>query len=71
MPQVPRLLMPRAEAAQTLAEENEYHLMWREWENDVLLQNTSPHLAEEDTNMGDEAFVWVREDPEFFLIVTR
>lgn len=62
MSQTPRLFQPRAEAAQTLADENEYHL---------LIQQLSPHLAEEDTNMGDEAFVWLREDPEFLSLIVR
>lgn len=60
--QIARLFQPHKEAAQTLAEENKYHL---------LLQQTSPPLAEEDTNMGDEAFVWIREDPEFMSLIVR
>lgn len=60
--QIARLFQPRTEAAQTINEENKYHL---------LLQQTSPHLAEEDTNMGDEAFVWIQEDPEFLSLIVR
>lgn len=37
----------------------------------ALVRSASPYLYEEDANMGDEAFVYLREDPEFFLIINR
>lgn len=61
--QIARLFQPRTEAAQTLNDEYEYHLL--------IQQQTSPHLAEEDTNMGDEAFAYLREDPEFLSLIVR
>lgn len=66
MPQVPRLF----QAAATPSSHDEYpeeylSLLFQQQDGPVL-----PALPE-DENMGDEAFIRFREDPEFFLIVTR
>ncbi len=31
----------------------------------ALVYNSPPALAEEDTNMGDEAFAYLYEDPDY------
>ena len=61
MAQTPRLFQPvvREELAQP-----EQHL--------GLLHNPSTrqqYLSDEDNNLGDEAFVRVAEDPEFYLLL--
>lgn len=66
MPQVPRLFQPRIEVDETLAEEYEYqHMLLRQQDGPV-----HPAL-DSDTNMGDEAFVWLREDPEYMSLIVR
>lgn len=67
MPQVPRLFQPRVEADDALAEEYEYQHM-------LLRQQDGPTprcIFAEDTNLGDEAFVWLREDPEYLALIAR
>lgn len=76
MPQVPRLLKPISEAEQTVRQENEYH-QWlqqaarEENKYHLMLLKATPHLAEEDNNLGDEAFVYFREDPEYMALIVR